>query len=207
MDCSRRNRGFRRRTFACAMSNEDVQWPRVAEESAETWGFGVRHQWREAVVAWSKKSCCRRSGQIGGLFRRVQRTEVSRENPQIPPTKTVPVIRSACSKHSALWTSPLCRRCAFVPNWINQDAHAFNFNQRGGVPEASNAQAGLWVCRTNSWIGMKGAQRMPRRPRRCSERETRAQILTMSESPPTLVGTGLTDRLPSRSAGRRAIVI
>src|ERR1700733_5808647 len=67
--------------------------------------------------------CCRRSGRIGGLLRRVQRTEVSRENPQIPPAKTVPVIRS-----------PLCRRRAFVPNWSNQNAEAFNIYQEEECP-------------------------------------------------------------------------
>ena len=44
------------------------------------------------------------------------------------------------------------------------------------MTEPGNAQAGLWACCINSWIGVKRAQRMPGRPCCCSEKETRAHF-------------------------------
>jgi len=44
------------------------------------------------------------------------------------------------------------------------------------VTEPGDAQAGLWACCKNSWIGVKRAQRMPGRPRCSSEKETRAHF-------------------------------
>lgn len=90
----------------------------------------------------------------------------------------------------ALWTSPLCRSRASVPKRINEYAHAINFNQGRGVAEPGSAQAGLWACGINTWIGVKRPQRMPRGPRCCSKKK-RGPTLNMSESPPTLVGSGL----------------
>ncbi len=64
-------------------------------------------------------------------------------------------------REEALWTGPLHRTRAFIPNRIDKEAHALDFNQRGGVTEPSNAKAGLWAGCVNSWIGVKRAQRMP----------------------------------------------
>jgi hypothetical protein len=70
----------------------------------------------------------------------------------------------------------VCSIVLEVTNRINEDAHAINFNQAGGVTEPGNAQAGLWACRINSWIGVKRPRHMPGRPRCCSEKETRAHF-------------------------------
>src|SRR5580692_5776704 len=58
-------------------------------------------------------------------------------------------------REEAFWTGPLGWTRALVPNRINEDAHAINFNQGGGVTEPGNAQAGLWTSCINSWIGVK----------------------------------------------------
>ena len=54
------------------------------------------------------------------------------------------------------------------------------------MTEPGNAQAGLWACCINSWIGVKRAQRMPGRPCCCSEKETRAHF--EHEREPTHLG-------------------
>ena len=79
-------------------------------------------------------------------------------------------------REEALWTGPLYWTRALVANRINEYAHPIHFNQGGGVTEPSNAEAGLWACCINSWIGVKRAERMPGRPRRCSEKERRAHF-------------------------------
>ena len=66
-------------------------------------------------------------------------------------------------REEALWTGPLYWTRALVPNRINEYAHPIHFNQGGGVTEPSNAEAGLWACCINSWIGVKRAQRVPGR--------------------------------------------
>jgi hypothetical protein len=89
---------------------------------------------------------------------------------------------------------------AFVPNRINEYAHAINFKQGGGATEPGNAQAGLWACCINSWIGVKRAQRMPGRPplcwkkghHYCSMADSRIEILesTTLDYKPTCGLTG-----------------
>jgi hypothetical protein len=44
-------------------------------------------------------------------------------------------------RKEALWASPLRGGGAFIPNRIDEDAHAINFNQRGRMTKPSNAQA------------------------------------------------------------------
>jgi hypothetical protein len=106
-------------------------------------------------------------------------------------------------RKEALWPGPLRRTCAFVPNRIDEHAHAINFNQGGGVPEPGYAQAGLWACGINSRIGVKWAQQMPGRPRCRSEEETRAHF--EHEREPTHLGGHRVDIPAAIPLGREKV--
>src|ERR1019366_6829853 len=74
----------------------------------------------------------------------------------------------------ALRTGPLCRGCAFIPDGIDENTNAVDFNQRRGMPQPRDAQAGYGEGRINARICAERSERMFRRPRCGSEEKTRA---------------------------------
>src|ERR1700753_4020816 len=86
------------------------------------------------------------------------------------------VFERESGREEALWTEPLCRRGTFIPHRIDEDADAIDFDQAGSMTEPGDAQAGGGSCFVDARVGLKRAEGMTRRARRCIEEDARAHL-------------------------------